>query len=113
MDITGARWRLRSAEAVLKLRSLHSSGDTEVLLSVSQGPRADAEPSFTDGEPRLSKSCLTRLNVVLKELHPIEFLFDTACAKYGLNLKKRGKAEKPATTTFKRPRSQLDLFSEN
>jgi hypothetical protein len=29
MDITGARWRLRSAEAVLKLRSLHSSGDTE------------------------------------------------------------------------------------
>jgi hypothetical protein len=29
MDITGARWRLRSAEAILKLRSLHSSGDTE------------------------------------------------------------------------------------
>jgi hypothetical protein len=29
MDITGARWRLRSAEAVLKLRSLHSSGDRE------------------------------------------------------------------------------------
>lgn len=27
MDITGARWRLNSAEAVLKLRSLHSSGD--------------------------------------------------------------------------------------
>jgi hypothetical protein len=29
MDITGARWGLCSAEAVLKLRSLHSSGDTE------------------------------------------------------------------------------------
>jgi hypothetical protein len=29
MAITGARWRLRSAEAVLKLRSLHSSGDRE------------------------------------------------------------------------------------
>jgi hypothetical protein len=29
MDITGARWRLRSAEAVLKLRSLHSSGDED------------------------------------------------------------------------------------
>jgi hypothetical protein len=29
MDITGACWRLRNAEAVLKLRSLHSSGDTE------------------------------------------------------------------------------------
>jgi hypothetical protein len=27
MDITGARWRLRSAEAILQLRSLHSSGD--------------------------------------------------------------------------------------
>lgn len=29
MAITGARWRLNSAEAVLKLRSLHSSGDNE------------------------------------------------------------------------------------
>jgi hypothetical protein len=29
MDLTGARWRLLSAEAVLKLRSLHSSGDFE------------------------------------------------------------------------------------
>jgi hypothetical protein len=29
MDITGARWRLNSAEAVLKLRSLHSGGDNE------------------------------------------------------------------------------------
>lgn len=29
LDITGARWSLRGAEAVLKLRSLHSSGDFE------------------------------------------------------------------------------------
>jgi hypothetical protein len=29
MDLTGARWRLPSAEAVLKLRSLRSSGDFE------------------------------------------------------------------------------------
>jgi hypothetical protein len=29
MALTGARWRLQSAEAVLKLRSLHSSGDFE------------------------------------------------------------------------------------
>ena len=29
MDITGARWRLKSAEAVLQLRSLHSSGDED------------------------------------------------------------------------------------
>ena len=29
MDLTGARWRLKRAEAVLKLRSLRSSGDCE------------------------------------------------------------------------------------
>jgi hypothetical protein len=29
LDITGARWSLRDAEAVLKLRALHSSGDFE------------------------------------------------------------------------------------
>ena len=29
MDITGARWGLTSAEAVLKLRALRSSGDFE------------------------------------------------------------------------------------
>ena len=29
MDITGARWRLESADAILKLRSLRSSGDFE------------------------------------------------------------------------------------
>lgn len=28
MDLTGARWRLPRAEAILKLRSLHSSGDS-------------------------------------------------------------------------------------
>ncbi|MCV3213794.1 hypothetical protein OGM63_09775, partial [Plectonema radiosum NIES-515] len=27
MDITGARWSLQGAEAVLRLRSLHISGD--------------------------------------------------------------------------------------
>jgi hypothetical protein len=29
MDLTGARWRLKSAEAVLRIRSLRSSGDFE------------------------------------------------------------------------------------
>ncbi|MDQ3564338.1 MAG: hypothetical protein M3436_09400 [Pseudomonadota bacterium] len=29
MDITGARWGLESAEAILKLRYLRSSGDFE------------------------------------------------------------------------------------
>jgi hypothetical protein len=32
MDITGARWRLKSAEAVLKLRSLKASGDLNAYL---------------------------------------------------------------------------------
>ena len=33
MDLTGARWRLKSADAVLKLRSLKASGDLiEYLL---------------------------------------------------------------------------------
>lgn len=32
MDITGARWRLKSAEAVLKLRSLKASGDLDDYL---------------------------------------------------------------------------------
>jgi hypothetical protein len=34
-------------------------------------------------------------------------------SRNALVYKKRGKPEKFATTTFKRPRSQLDLFSEN
>jgi hypothetical protein len=29
MDLTGARWGLDSAEAILKLRALHSNGDLE------------------------------------------------------------------------------------
>ena len=29
LDITGARWRLKGAEAILKLRSLRSSGDLD------------------------------------------------------------------------------------
>ena len=32
MDITGARWRLKSADAVLKLRSLKASGDLDEYL---------------------------------------------------------------------------------
>jgi hypothetical protein len=29
LDITGARWGLQCAEAILKLRSIHSNGDFE------------------------------------------------------------------------------------
>ena len=33
MDVTGARWKLKSAEAVLRLRSLKSSGDLDAYWS--------------------------------------------------------------------------------
>ena len=32
MDLTGARWSLDGAEAVLRLRALHCSGDLEQYL---------------------------------------------------------------------------------
>jgi hypothetical protein len=73
MDITGARWRLRSAEAVLKLRSLHSSGDTETYWAfhkAQEQTRNHAQPPFPDGAPRLSEGRLIRPNVILKEPHP-------------------------------------------
>jgi hypothetical protein len=33
MDLTGARWSLKGAEAVLRLRSLHASGDWDEYRS--------------------------------------------------------------------------------
>lgn len=33
MDVTGARWSLNGAEAILRLRSIHASGDWEAYLS--------------------------------------------------------------------------------
>jgi hypothetical protein len=36
MELTGARWRLPSAQAVLKLRSLRSSGDFEAYWRFHQ-----------------------------------------------------------------------------
>lgn len=55
MDLTGARWRLKSADAVLKLRSLKTSGDLKKYLSFHFGkekarnyiwmPTDDANPA--------------------------------------------------------------------
>jgi hypothetical protein len=36
MDRTGARWRLKRAEAVLRIRSLRSSGDIEAYWAFHQ-----------------------------------------------------------------------------
>lgn len=33
MDITGARWRLEGAEAVLKLRAVRTNGDFDTYLN--------------------------------------------------------------------------------
>jgi len=36
MDITGARWSLAGAEAVLRLRAMHSAGDLDEYLNFHQ-----------------------------------------------------------------------------
>ena len=55
MDLTGARWRLKSAEAVLQLRSLRSSGDFEAYWRFHKQQELQrnhvsryAEPLFLD-----------------------------------------------------------------
>ena len=50
LDITGARWGLTGAEAILKLRALHSNGDFEHLLAVP--PPTRTQPSPPDSLPR-------------------------------------------------------------
>ena len=44
MELTGARWRLVGAEAVLKLRALRASGDFDAYLGLPRSSRVRAEP---------------------------------------------------------------------
>ena len=44
MELTGARWRLVGAEAVLKLRALRASGDFRCVLGLPRSARVRAEP---------------------------------------------------------------------
>ena len=44
MDITGARWGISSAEAILKLRALHSQRRLRHLLDLPPRPRTPAKP---------------------------------------------------------------------
>ena len=71
IDITGARWGLRSAEAVLKLRSLHSSGDTEAYWTFHK-----AREQERNHRSRMTSHFFERRrdapSVVLKEPHPSE-----------------------------------------
>ncbi|MDQ3773025.1 MAG: hypothetical protein M3461_00835, partial [Pseudomonadota bacterium] len=62
MDITGARWGLRSTEAVLQLRSLHSSGDTEAYWAFHKTQEQERN------HPSRMASHL--FEEVLKEPHP-------------------------------------------
>jgi hypothetical protein len=52
MDITGARWGLRGAEAVLRLRSLHASGDLPQYWEFHRAREFDRNhaSNYADGE---------------------------------------------------------------
>ena len=52
LDITGARWSLRGAEAVLKLRALHSSGDFEAYWAfhLAHERARNHEARYADGQ---------------------------------------------------------------
>jgi hypothetical protein len=67
MDLTGARWGLQRAEAVLKLRSLASSGDESYWeFYKAQALRRN---HATLRQPHATGGCLT-VSIVRKESHP-------------------------------------------
>ena len=47
MDITGARWGLAGAEAILKLRAIRSNGDFDTYLGLPPRPRTTPQPRPT------------------------------------------------------------------
>jgi hypothetical protein len=55
MDLTGARWRLQSAEAVLKLRSLNASGDFEEYFGFHKAQELKRNHSSRYAEPPWEK----------------------------------------------------------
>jgi hypothetical protein len=52
LDITGARWSLRGAEAVLKLRALRSSGDLDAywVFHLAHERARNHEARYTNGQ---------------------------------------------------------------
>ncbi len=67
MGITGARWSLPGAQAVLWLRAIRASGDTDQLLDLPPPPGTPAQPPqpLPRQQPRAR-----RLNLTPKEPHP-------------------------------------------
>ena len=51
MDLTGARWGLHGAEAILRLRALHSNGDFEAYWSyhLAQEKRRTHQARYANG----------------------------------------------------------------
>ena len=53
MDLTGARWRLPTAEAILRLRSIQSSGDFDEYWRFHEAAEADRNhlSRYAEGKP--------------------------------------------------------------
>ena len=68
LDITGARWGLEGAEAILKLRALRSNKDFDATGSTTW-PKNAAESTSPDTPIASSRK---RPNVPPREPHPIQ-----------------------------------------
>jgi hypothetical protein len=61
MDLTGARWRLKSTDAVLKLRSLKASGDLSEYLQFHFKKELERNYGWAANDMRTLLSLLERL----------------------------------------------------
>jgi hypothetical protein len=61
MDITGARWSLKGAEAVLKLRSLHASGDLDEYWAFHQAQEQERNHESKYAKPAILRATGLRL----------------------------------------------------
>ena len=59
MDITGARWGLAGAEAILKLRAIKANGDFDHVLGLPPRPRTTPRPRSPLPRPRRPKRHVT------------------------------------------------------
>lgn len=73
MDITGARWSLRGAEAVLRLRSLYISGDWHQYwkFHLQQERQRNHSSLYIDGIPLMKQVKMARCPVVTPPPFPI------------------------------------------
>ena len=83
MDITGARWTMRGAEAVLPLGSLYISGDWDEYwqFHLQEEDKRNHLALYSSGIP-LIKQVLKAKLVVLLPLHLFQYLFKLHCLFY-------------------------------